>query len=236
MIKKRITLIMVTSLLVIIIIGIVWIYYYIQPPRVTLKGYIDSVGRRAYQQIITAYIGSDSYPNFYFFVGNKNDPLKLDSQNNIALVEKENSFLADVYDQELTITGTRKMGKICYYMGKPLKVDSGTIQKCHNMPILIIEDILTKEGFSLVYSNDSEVIGYKPKEILQHPLVCANQYYFDTDKYGQIVVCYIESVGCNKVSMSGKWNKVNIPCPDSSGIGKCPYSGYYLVAEKISCV
>lgn len=125
--------------------------------KVVLKGYIDSVGRRGYQQKITVHFEGKEYTGFYFYVGPKNNFLDLDDSQTIALIEIEGKFIMEeVLDKEVEIKGLKKSGKICYFVGSgPYKYDPPFEEKCLQMPVVFVDIILDSQGSSLISEGTS---------------------------------------------------------------------------------
>ena len=135
-------------LLFVLIVGLILFGLNI-PRKITLKGYIDSTGRRHFQYVSTVYIGNISYNNPYYYVGSKNVPLDLENNKTIALVLPEtNKLSTSIYDQIVTIKGTTMRGKICFPSHKG--IEWAVEEYCQKMQILLVDDIFDQNNSSLL--------------------------------------------------------------------------------------
>lgn len=123
------------------------------PTEVVLQGYVDSVGRRGYQQIINVYADGKSYPGIYFYVGSENQPVNFNDSNQMALVIDGDKLISEpaVFDQLITIIGTKTEGKICYIGEKTLE-PSKEIEICHQMSVVKIGEISDQNNVVLFVS------------------------------------------------------------------------------------
>lgn len=124
------------------------------PQTAKLEGYIDSPGRRGYQQIFTAFANNKKYtPILLFFVGNQDQPLDLDSKETRALILPDYTGVSGrAFDQIVIVQGNRYEGKVCFKLGKSLNEteEESLPEECYEMPVVFVNNVTDKYGNSLI--------------------------------------------------------------------------------------
>lgn len=164
--KDKKIVVIVLALLVTALSTLVWIRFRRQPSPVTttLKGYVDSAGRRAWQFVMTAYVDGECYVADLFYVGEENKGLDPDDPQVVVLVTAGGQYISeDALDQEVEIVGVKREGQLCHpsvskveeYLRKGMLITKGMVdtRQCRKKTVVIVNEVVDQHGSSLLINS-----------------------------------------------------------------------------------